>query len=98
MSLVGVAQIFRAALGPYVPGLTNVTSKCRKRHYVLNDMSVTEGKGSRHVSEQGAVREALEDTCQEHCGGARNCILYGTDRTKYRIPYRAYKYLQAVPY
>ena len=33
---------------------------------------------------QGAVREALEDTCQEHGGGAGNCIRYGKDRTKYR--------------
>ena len=61
----GVAQIFCAALGPYVSDLTNVTSKCSKRQYVLNDMSVIEGNRSRHVCEkQGAIGEALEDTCQ----------------------------------
>ena len=64
VSPVGVAHIFCAALGPYVADLTNVTSKCSKRQYVSNFMSVTEGKGSRHVCEkQGAVLEALEDTC-----------------------------------
>ncbi len=47
--------------------------------------------------EQGALREALEDTCQEHRGGARTCTRYGTYRTKYRTEPR-YKYLQATPY
>ncbi len=60
-------------------------------------MSVTEGKGSRQVCGTRSGTEVLEDTCQEHRGGARNCTRYDTDRTKY-LTVPSYTYLQATPY
>ncbi len=79
--------IFCAALGSYVSGLiTNVTSKCSKMIVRQNERYDCHRRKQDHDTcvKQGAVREALEDTCQEHCGGAKNCIRYGTNRTKYR--------------